>query len=358
MSLALQVADSILAKLAYWDKDLVCRYANAAYLSWLGKTREETVGKLMISELPARIYEQNKPYITRVLAGDAQCFERSLVTAGYNGMRYELVSFVPDMDNGVVKGFAVHVVDITELKVRAQQAEQANGLLIAQNNNLLNFANIVSHNLRSYAANLGVMLDMYEMEEDAEERSRVFAFIKEISADFKHSIENLTEIVKVQNLGRAPVQQVNLHSYALKATEVLQSRVAATQAIIHNNISPEITIEANPSYIESIVLNFIDNAIKYRHPDRKPVVELSSMVVGNETVLSIKDNGRGIDLQANRGKLYGMCNTFHGNEDATGIGLFMTKYQVDSMGGYIGVESDLDMGTWFRVYFRAPAIAV
>jgi PAS domain S-box-containing protein len=357
MSLASQVADSISAKLAYWDKDLVCRYANDAYLNWLGRTREETIGKLRIDQLPSRVYEQNKPHIARVLAGDAQCFERSLVAADYNGMRYELVSFVPDMDNGVVKGFAVHVADITELKVSAQQAEQANSLLSAQNNNLLNFANIVSHNLRSYAANLGIMLDMYETEEDAEERNRLFNFIKEISADFKQSIENLTEIVKVQNLGRAPVQQVNLHSYALKATEVLQSRVVATQAIIHNNIGPEIIIEANPSYIESIVLNFIDNAIKYRHPDRKPVVELSTMVVGNETVLSIKDNGRGIDLARDRDKLYGMYNTFHDNEDATGIGLFMTKYQVDSMGGYIGVESDLDKGTWFRVYFRTPAIA-
>jgi signal transduction histidine kinase len=77
--------------------------------------------------------------------------------------------------------------------------------------------------------------------------------------------------------------------------------------------------------------------------------------MGGEIVLYIKDNGVGIDLERNMHNLFGMYKTFHNNADATGIGLFITKYQVDTMGGHIGVESEVGQGTEFRVYFKANA---
>ena len=243
----------------------------------------------------------------------------------------------------------------TELKPPAIE-KIAEGLAYTQNKSLLNFANTVSHNLRSYANNLETMLEMYESEQDVEERDRLFNFVKEISRGFKSSVEGLSDIVKMQNVGKVPMQQVNLYNYVMRVTVVLHAQLAATKATVCNNINPGVYIDANPAYVESIVLNFMDNAIKYRHPDRDPVIELSTIQVDNETVLSIKDNGLGIDLDKHRQNLFGMYSTFHGNEGATGIGLFITKYQVDSMGGYIGVESGVGVGTWFRVYFKTKAV--
>lgn len=237
----------------------------------------------------------------------------------------------------------------TELK---PPADSLTGVAYLQNSALLNFANTVSHNLRSYANNLEAMLAMYESEQDDAEREKLFGYIKEISTGFKSSVEALADVVKVQNVGHLPLQQVNLHSCVERVTGVLRTQLQATNATLLNNIGRDVHIEANLAYVESILLNFVDNAIKYRHPDRSPRIELSTMVVGNETVLSIIDNGLGMNLERDRSKLYGMYNTFHGNPDATGVGLFITKYQVDRMGGHIGVESLPGKGTWFRVYFQ------
>lgn len=342
--------------LAYWDRDLVCRYANVAYAAWFGKTKEELVNKMTIEDLLGPVYPLNDPHIKAALAGKVQHFEREAHVPGGDETRTALVSLFPDIDKGVVRGFVSHATDLTSVKALEEKIDKSNEIIRAQNKSLLNFANIVSHNLRAYANNLEAMLTLYEEERDEEEKKQVFTYLKDISASFKSSVHNLTEIIEVQNLGTVPIQEVNLYEYVVKATDVLRSEIKETNTYIQVKVSPFVYIEANPAYMESILLNFLSNAIKYRHPSRSPVIELSTMVIGNETVLSIKDNGIGIDLERHRRNMYGMYKTFHENSDATGIGLFISKYQVDSMGGHIGVESQVGSGTWFRIYFKTKSV--
>jgi len=346
------VADKLTAMITYWDNDLICRFANAACTVWYGLAPEQMIGKMTIMQLLGSIYDQSLPYITGALEGKEQHYERAIPLPDGSGTRHALITISPDVEDDTVKGIVTHVADVSRLKILEQQIEDSNRIISSQNNNLLNFANIVSHNLRSYANNLEIMLSMYENEENQTERKQQFGFLKEVSANFKTTVNNLTDIVKVHNHGKAPLHPINLHSYVLLAIDMLRTKITATGATIANCVNPYIEIDANPAFLESIVLNFLDNAIKYRHAIRAPVIELTTMQIGNETVLSIRDNGRGIDLEKYRHKLFGMYNTFHGNDDATGIGLYITKFQVESMGGHIGVESKVDHGTWFRIYFR------
>jgi hypothetical protein len=68
-------------------------------------------------------------------------------------------------------------------------------------------------------------------------------------------------------------------------------------------------------------------------------------------ILNVSDNGIGIDMKKNGDKLFGMYKTFNNNPDARGIGLFITKNQIDAMGGKVEVESELGKGTSFKIYF-------
>jgi len=108
----------------------------------------------------------------------------------------------------------------------------------------------------------------------------------------------------------------------------------------------------DPAYLESILLNFISNAIKYSHPERVPILEISAIEEKDQLILIFSDNGIGIDLQRNRDKLFGMYKTFENNPDARGIGLFITKNQIDAMGGRVDVESELGEGTKFSIHFK------
>jgi sensor histidine kinase regulating citrate/malate metabolism len=71
-----------------------------------------------------------------------------------------------------------------------------------------------------------------------------------------------------------------------------------------------------------------------------------------KVVLEIQDNGLGIDLARHGDKLFGMYKTFHKNENARGIGLFITKNQIESMGGSVTVDSKTNKGTTFKIYFN------
>src|SRR5690606_23382072 len=106
-----------------------------------------------------------------------------------------------------------------------------------------------------------------------------------------------------------------------------------------------------PEYLESILLNLITNAIRYKHQGRKPVIFIQTYMVNDHPYMEVSDNGMGIDLDQYGDKMFGMYKTFHRNPDAKGIGLFITRNQVETMGGSISVTSTVNIGTTFKIKF-------
>ncbi|MBS1533079.1 MAG: PAS domain-containing protein [Bacteroidetes bacterium] len=353
------VADHINAMLAYWDKNLVCRFANAAYMDWYGKSRKQLVNELTLMDLLGpEMFASNYPYIQRALMGKPQTFEREI--PGPDGrMRHALANYFPDFDGeGNVKGFFVYVADITAAKEMEGALQRSNKIIAEQNTRLLNFANILSHNFSTYAFNLGSVLDFLDEAQTEEERTELMGYLRGISANFTETIGHLKEIVDAQNKGRIKYEWLNLRHYAEKAIALLQRQTMETNALIVNHIPAHLKLWANPAYVDSIMLNFLTNAIKYRHPDRTPLIELTTDRKGSELALKVSDNGLGIDLERHGAKLFGMYNTFHGNADAKGIGLFITRYQAEEMGGRVEVESTPGEGSIFKVFFLIRSVQV
>ncbi len=110
------LADSLPGMVAYWGKDLRCRFANRAYLEWFGKAPEAVIGNTLLDLMGEQLYELNEPHIRAVLAGTPQNFERTLTKAdGSTG--YTWANYIPDIDAyGAIEGFTVLVSDVTELK--------------------------------------------------------------------------------------------------------------------------------------------------------------------------------------------------------------------------------------------------
>ena len=145
-------------------------------------------------------------------------------------------------------------------------------------------------------------------------------------------------------------KSLNLNEQIRRILENIKGISEKHKAEFFLNVDPQINIEYNPAYLESILLNFLTNAIKYSHPNRTPKITVSACTNPNETILEIKDNGLGIDLKLHGDKLFGMYKTFHAHADARGIGLFITKNQIESMGGKIEVESEVGTGTTFKIH--------
>lgn len=121
------ITDAIPGMVAYWDKDLLCRFANKAYEEWFGRRPDELMGVSLRQLLGERIFALNEAYIQGALAGQEQHFERELTKAD-GTVGHTLAHYVPDWVNGEVRGFFVMVNDVTSLKSAQFALEEAQRL--------------------------------------------------------------------------------------------------------------------------------------------------------------------------------------------------------------------------------------
>lgn len=244
------------------------------------------------------------------------------------------------------------VQDITDRKNAEIELNNSFNIVTEQNKRLLNFSYIVSHNLRSHTSNITSLLTLLEEEDTKEGKEQLINHIRNVSDLLNETMINLNDVVSIQKNVNLIVEPLPLHEYVEKAMGVLSEQIALKKAVIKNNVSKEIVVNYNPAYLESIVLNFISNAIKYGQAGRSPLVLVDCFQEDDFTILQIKDNGLGIDMKKYGEKLFGMYKTFHGNKDARGIGLFICKNQIETMGGKIEVDSELGVGTTFKIYIK------
>lgn len=350
-SMGLLVTDHVSAMLAYWDKNQICQFANSAFEDWFGRSRIDMIGQTTMKELLGPFYETYQPFVLGALDGNVQTYEREIPTPT-GEIRYALVNFFPDIKQGHVQGFFAHVADITQVKLLEMKLIRSNESIIKQNKQQLNFANMVSHNLNSYANNLKLILGVFINSDSEIEKNQMLNYLEGISKGFSLTVSNLNDIVEAQNLSAIKQERINLYAYIQQSILILEIQFKLSHVVLENKVSPELYLMVNPAYFESILLNLLTNAIKYKHPDRDPVIEISAFVTEKELVLEIKDNGIGIDLEKHEQDLFGMYNTFNGNPDATGIGLYITKYQIEALGGSISVKSEVNIGSVFSVHFK------
>ena len=128
--LSLLVLDQVPVKLAYWDKDLICRFVNNACKEWFGKSREEMIDKMHLRELLGPLFEKTSPYIKEVLLGRQQLFERDIPVPGDKIVRHSLVTYIPHFKNADVVGFFVQVSDVTCIKTLEKEIYSAKRVLL------------------------------------------------------------------------------------------------------------------------------------------------------------------------------------------------------------------------------------
>jgi PAS domain S-box-containing protein len=242
------------------------------------------------------------------------------------------------------------VEDITDKKRAEEELNRSFELVSEQNKRLLNFSYIISHNLRSHTSNIELILSLLDSVKTKEEQDEMLQLLRKVSKSLDETMRNLNDVVNIRTKINLSIEKLNLNEYIAKSIDLLSRQIEEKSATINNLVPSHIYVDYNTAYLESILYNFISNAIRYCHPERKPVITLTF----DETykILQIEDNGIGIDLKRNGENLFGMYKTFNNNPDAKGIGLFISKNQIDAMGGKVETESELNVGTKFKIYFK------
>ncbi|MCW3466878.1 PAS domain-containing sensor histidine kinase [Chitinophaga nivalis] len=254
---------------------------------------------------------------------------------------------------------SVFMRDITESRKMQKELRKANDQLSNLNKNLLNqnkqledFAHITSHNLRAPIANLKALMQMHNEAATSHERDLYLGMLHEVIKKIDETLNDLVEVVQIRKDVNVEKEKLFFAERLQKVKDILLVDIETSTIRITYDFDQEPVIEYPRVYLDSILQNFITNAIRYRSPERTPAVHLQTRKENDNIVLTVQDNGIGIDMERFGNKLFGFRKTFHKNKDAKGIGLFITKTQVEAMGGSIKAESHPGHGTKFIITFR------
>jgi PAS domain S-box-containing protein len=264
------------------------------------------------------------------------------------------VIWLRDMVNIVYKnGKAVSLhgimIDITKSKNIEEDLNNSFNLVTKQNERLLNFSYIISHNLRSHTSNIASIVALLQESETEKEKKQMMELLVSVSSLLNETMLHLNEVINIRTNVSLIIESLSLKEYIDNVMKIFSKQIITNEVTILNHIPEDLVINYNPAYLESILYNIISNAIRYSDPERKIIIDLKWITKKNKNLLEISDNGIGIDLVKNGNKIFGMYKTFSNDPTSKGVGLFITKNQVEAMGGIIKVESELNVGTTFKI---------
>ncbi|MGB6153493.1 MAG: HAMP domain-containing sensor histidine kinase, partial [Pricia sp.] len=254
--------------------------------------------------------------------------------------------------NAKATGLVGISLDISELKQKEEELRNLVNVASLQNKKLINFAHIVSHNLRSHTANFSMLLDFLTVEKDESEKENILDMLTDASDNLLETLENLNAVVDINTNVNLDKEFISLKTKIDTTLHNLSAYLKNHKASVINKVGKTDKIQAIPAYVDNILMNFITNAVKYKDPTRDALISLSTHSENGYLVLSVTDNGLGIDLKKYGNKIFGMYKTFHDHADARGIGLYITKNQIEAMNGKVSVDSEVGKGTTFKIYFN------
>lgn len=243
-----------------------------------------------------------------------------------------------------------------ELSELNKELIEKNEQLIRTNNDLDTFIYTASHDLKAPVLNIeGLIMNLekkLEKEEVLKENDqKLIDLIYHSIIRFKATIQDLAEIVKIQKTFKEDAATVSFEEIIEDVKESIREMIIQTNATITVDIKDASQINISRNNLKSVIYNLLSNAVKYRSIGRKPEIFIQTEKVEEYIVMTIRDNGLGMD-SSDKDKIFVMFKRLHDHVEGTGVGLYIVKKIIDNMGGKIEVESSVGEGSTFKVYFK------
>ena len=273
-----------------------------------------------------------------------EILEKEIQTTDLRWYQMNIIPYVKMRDNktdGVIITFVEITMRIKDLKEQEK--------LLADHEILLD---TISHDIKNPLANLVMAIELFKgvSPNDEKEFNSLLKIVDTALTKMHKLIKELTEVRKDEYKYKAEEELLNFEHILEDVRLTLSDNINAANAIITGEINiSEITFSRRK--LRTIIYNLINNAIKFKATDRQPKIIVTTNKENDFIVISVKDNGIGIDkskFDAIFSKYYRLENAIEGS----GIGLYLVKEIVSNTGGKVLVKSELDKGTEFLVYLK------
>lgn len=319
-----------------------------------GYNGEEIIGRSVYDVIPKEQFDEEEIIFQKLMQKElVDNFESKRVTKDGKTIDISLTA-TPILDElGNVIAISKIIRDISSQKLVEQEKKKIMNDLIQRNRDLEQFTNIVSHNLRAPVANI-IGLNNYMIKKELppeKKREMDVALNKSVSA-LDNVIRDLNNILQIRKEISEQRSKVKFSDLVEKITTSISNQIKKENVSFVLDFSKVKEMMTIKSYLYSIFYNLITNSIKYKQLQVNPVIEIRSAMNGKNIVLFFKDNGLGFDTNKNQNQIFGLYKRFHSHVEGKGLGLFMVKSQVESLGGKISVNSEINKGTEFKIEFE------
>lgn len=242
------------------------------------------------------------------------------------------------------------VVNVDNIKKHEHALRQLSEELVHSNKELKKFAYITSHNLRAPVVNIVTLMDLFDKSELTENNREIFEKLDVSVKKLNDTLNDLIEVVSSTTRNLPKLSVVNFKSVFEDTCQSINLEI--------ERVNPDIVCDFqvkefkySKSYLESIYLNLLTNAIKYRAKERPLKIRVTTYEDEHYIYLKVVDNGIGMDLEKNRQRLFELYQRFEPTIEGKGIGLFLIKSQIESLSGKLFVESEIGKGATFTIAF-------
>jgi PAS domain S-box-containing protein len=334
------------------DPDLKIVSFNKVAINGFSKELEKTLqaGELLINFIETEKKQRTLEMFKRVFEGEQFKLEEHFTRDNGITIWYFMQLLPVFGENRKVLNMIVYLRDITEQKLSEIERDKITSDLLLRNKDLEQFSYIISHNLRQPIANIeGLTDNLISNQLPEDEKKEVISALGISVKRLDEVILDLNTILKIRNDESEKKQYLFLSDIVKYSLVSLGSVIKKENAIIDVDFSEVEEIFTIKSYIYSIFYNLILNSIKFRQEGMTPNINIESKKLNDKIILIFTDNGIGIDLEKNTENLFGLYKRFHLQVNGKGVGLYMVKAQVESMGGKIAISSKVSKGTVFTI---------
>jgi PAS domain S-box-containing protein len=319
--------------------------------------REQLIGKNYFDciditglDITIAIHTQNKFYDAITQKKEIK-WEETVIAK--NGEKKSILKhLVPILDSennvSIVIGYGIDITERTEMTEKQILLTQQ---LSHQNEQLNDFCNIVSHNLRGPLVNISMLIKFIQEANNEAEKKDMIDKVEPVINSLNEIFNELVESLQVKLDNSVKLEKNDFHKNIKLICRSLEIEIEKSKAEIIINCEDAPTLRFPSKYLKSILHNLISNALKYKSLDRTPRIEIKTKRFKNNILLSVNDNGLGIDLNRHKNNVFKIGKVFHKHPSAKGFGLHMTRTQVESMNGRIWVESTPNVGSTFFIEF-------
>lgn len=296
----------------------------------------------------ARFEETNKEMFSTRKPVLRQYRVRNIKTGVYNWIE-DYVYPIINSENRVISLYGA-TLEINDRKKGEEEREQLINELNNRNNELRQFNYIVSHNLRHPVANIMGLAKLLKQPISSEEKDELLSLVVKSVENMDEMIKDLNTMLSIATPVDKKIESFDFRKVVDAVVDALGIQVKESNTQLKVQISEHVYIvNGIKSYMQSIIYNLLSNAVKYRDPKRSHFIKFIADCDDNILSIIVRDNGLGIDRKY-QDEIFGLYKRFHLNTFGKGLGLYMTKAQVEAMGGTIEVFSEPGEGTEFRIY--------